>query len=723
MFLRHSFGFYTYQATPLCSHTFYRLFSDAEPNIVKNVAPKITNYLDRGSFMSSILRRTLLACLVAPVMAQASSLFTAKDIFSLEYASHIQLSPKGDQVVYVRNSNDIMNDTKRRNLWLIDTKTGEQTPLFSNESQYSQPIWSADGKKIAFVSNASGSAQIHVYYVSENRTALLTQLETGISNLTWSPDGKWLAFSQRVAEQNTVLATMPKKPEGAKWSKPAIVIDKAYYQADGKGLVKPGYDQIFVLPSDGGTPRQLTSGEFHHGGKLAWRPDSKAIVFSANRISDWEYKRLEGDLFEIGLDNQLTQLTSEPGREHSPAFSKNGQSLAYLSASSAPNPYRNHKLNIMNWENKTSKMIAQDFDRSIQNPSWLGNSKLAIAYDDFGKRKLATITTKGKIKDITDNVSGTTLGRPYLSGQFHANTSGKIAYTMGSSERPADVAIANSRGKVTQLTSLNEDLLAHKQLGKVHEINYQSSFDGESIQGWYITPPNFDPKKKYPLLIEIHGGPHLAYGPHFSAELQRYAAEGYVVFYDNHRGSSSYGERFAMLLKYKYSSKEDFADHDSGVNAMIKQGFIDEQNLFIAGGSAGGIATAYAIGLTERFNAAVVVKPVINWLSKVLTADSGLVQIPTQFPGMPWDHVAHYWQRSPMSLVGNVTTPTMLMTGEEDLRTPMAETEQYYQALKLRKVDTVLIKIPGAPHGIAGRPSRMVSKIEHTLAWFEKYKK
>ena len=224
-------------------------------------------------------------------------------------------------------------------------------------------------------------------------------------------------------------------------------------------------------------------------------------------------------------------------------------------------------------------------------------------------------------------------------------------------------------------------------------------------------------------MVEIHGGPHLAYGPHFSAELQRYAAQGYVVFYDNHRGSSSYGERFAMLLKYKYSSKEDFADHNSGVDAMIDKGFIDKDNLFIAGGSAGGIATAYAIGLTDRFNAAVVVKPVINWLSKVLTADSGLVQIPTQFPGMPWEHVEHYWQRSPLSLVGNVTTPTMLMTGEKDLRTPMAETEQYYQALKLRKIDTVLVKIPGAPHGIAGKPSRMVSKIEHTLAWFEKYKK
>ncbi|AZZ96477.1 S9 family peptidase [Pseudoalteromonas sp. R3] len=673
------------------------------------------------------LKRTLQCSLLAfatlPVLAQASAGLQAEDIFELEYASDPQISPNGEQVVYVRNSNDVMKDAKRQNLWLVDAKTGVQSPLFSDENRYYQPRWSPDGSKIAFLSDVSGSTQVHVHYIAQNRTALLTQLQSGISDLTWSPDGKWLAFSQKVEEKPAVIAKMPAKPKGAQWSESAIVIDKAYYQADGRGLVKPGYRQIFVLPSEGGTPRQLTSGNYHHSGKLAWRSDSKGIVFSANRIADWEYKRLEGDLFEVDFAGKITQLTNAPGREHSPSFSENGKQLAFLSSSGELNPYRNHKLNIMNWQSKESRMIAKDFDRSIQSPSWIGSAKLAIAYDDHGMRKLATITTKGKIKDLTDTLSGTTLGRPYLSGQFSASFDGEIAFTKGSSSRPADVAVTTGKGKVKSLTALNEDLLAHKTLGKVHEITYKSSFDGEPIQGWYITPPDFDPSKKYPLLMEIHGGPHLAYGPHFSAELQRYAAQGYVVFYDNHRGSSSYGERFAMLLKYKYSSKEDFADHNSGVDAMIAKGFIDQNNLFIAGGSAGGIATAYAIGLTNRFNAAVVVKPVINWLSKVLTADSGLVQIPTQFPGMPWEHVDHYWERSPLSLVGNVTTPTMLMTGEEDLRTPMAETEQFYQALKHRKIDSVLVKIPGAPHGIAGRPSRMISKIEHTLAWFEKYKK
>jgi len=678
------------------------------------------HFFHRLALVASVLVMSLTAMATENA---AVNLFEAKDIFSLEYASDPQISPDGSKIVYIRNSNDIMTDGKNKSIWLIDVDTKQQLPLFSDNKQYSQPRWSADGEKIAFISNMTGSYQVHVHYLKQNRTALVSQLQGGIGSLTWSPDGKWLAFTQLVADKATVIAKMPKKPKGANWSKPVVVIDKAYYQSDGSGLVKPGYKHIFVLPSEGGTPRQLTQGDFHHKGQLTWTKSSNSIVFSANRIKDWEYKSLEGNLYQVTLaDRKLSQLTSNPGKEYNPVFSENGKKLAFISRSNALNPYRNSKLRIMDWNTKKVTKVASDFDRSISDPQWLSRSMLAISYDDFGKRKLATITTNGKMKDLTDTLAGTSIGRPYISGNFTASTEGYMAFTSGSSLRPADISIINRRKKLTQLTELNEDLLAHKSLGKVHEVNYISSFDEEPIQGWYITPPNFDPKKKYPLILEIHGGPHLAYGPHFSAELQRFAAEGYVVFYDNHRGSSSYGERFAMLLKYKYSSKEDFADHDSGVNAMLNLGFIDEKNLFIAGGSAGGIATAYAIGLTDRFSAAVVVKPVINWLSKVLTADSGLGQIPTQFPGMPWDHVEHYWKRSPMSLVGNVTTPTMLMTGEEDLRTPMAQTEQFYQALKLRRVDTVLVKVPGAPHGIAGKPSRMITKIEHSIAWFEKYR-
>ncbi|MFT5501736.1 MAG: dipeptidyl aminopeptidase/acylaminoacyl peptidase, partial [Woeseiaceae bacterium] len=313
------------------------------------------------------------------------------------------------------------------------------------------------------------------------------------------------------------------------------------------------------------------------------------------------------------------------------------------------------------------------------------------------------------------------LGRPYLSGSYTVTEDGALAFTSGTQYRPAEISILDRRGERV-LTSLNDDLLNNRSLGTVSEIIYESSYDGQEIQGWYITPPDFDPTKKYPLILEIHGGPHLAYGPYFSAEMQLMAAAGYVVFYDNHRGSTSYGEDFAMLLHYNYSSEYDFADHMSGVDAMIDRGIADADNLFITGGSAGGIASAYAIGLTDRFSAAAVAKPVVNWISKTLTADSYIGQINFQFPGMPWEEFEHYWKRSPLSLVGNMTTPTMLITGEEDYRTPISETEQLYQALTLKGVEVVMVRVPGSSHGIAGKPSRLVAKVDNILAWFARYR-
>ena len=674
---------------------------------------------------SLLLGSTLFCANLVSASVTSSQYFEAEDIFALEYASDVQISPDGSKIVYVRNSNDIMTDSTRNSLWLLDVKSGQQLPLFADNFNYSQPRWSADGKQLAFIANSSGSRQIHLHYLAENKTAQLSRLPQSPANLSWSPDGKLLAFTMNVAASEAEVkqrVKKVKKPAGAKWSEPAVVLDRARYQADGQGFLKPQFRQIFVLPVTGGSARQLTSGDFHYGSDLTFSPDSKALLFSANLDPEWEFQPRDSNLYRLDLaTNQLTALTTMAGDESSPVFSPDGKQLAFLWQSNALVPYSNSKLKVLALNNNNISDIAADFDRSIAAADWLSNQSFVVQYDDRGQRKLATLTSKGKLTELTASLGGVSQPQPYLSGSYSVSDNGIIAYTHGTSQRPSDVAVLQ-KGKSTVLTALNEDLLGHKKLAQVHEINYKSSFDGEEIQGWYMTPPDFDPSKKYPLLLEIHGGPHLAYGAQWSAEMQRYAKEGYVVFYDNHRGSSSYGERFALLLQNKYSSPEDYADHDSGVNAMLELGFIDENNLFIAGGSAGGIAAAYAIGLTNRYKAAAVVKPVINWLSKVLTGDSYLYQTFHQFPGVPWEHVDHYWQRSPLSLVGNVQTPTILITGEQDRRTPISESEQFYQALQILRVDTALVRIPGSPHGISNTPSRMIEKVEYMLAWFEKYR-
>nr|WP_283626766.1 S9 family peptidase [Alteromonas macleodii] len=645
--------------------------------------------------------------------------FKSEDIFNLEYVSEVQVSPNGKYVAYVRRSNDIMSDSSRANVWLASVDGKSHRPLLSSKKSYYSIRWSPDGSRLAYLSNEEGKPQLYVRWMDTGQTALVTNVTSNPSNITWSPDGKHIAFTMSVdAKEKPLDIKMPKKPDGAKWSPSFQYITKARYQADGRGILEPAYTHIFIVPADGGTARQLTSGNYHHNGRLSFSPDSDKVYFSANRSDNWEYEPVEGDIFSVDMMGNIAQLTNDKGLESSPVVSPDGKHIAYARRDDEKVMYKNSYLYVMKSDGTDAQNLTKDIDNSVSNFHWKDNKHVYFQQSVRGLAQVDVVSLSGSVKAVAKELGGTTLGRPYVFGTYHA-VDDVVAYTKGRTDRPADLYVTTRNER--QLTALNEDVLGHKQLGEVKEIVYPSSIDGEEIQGWYILPPNYDSSKTYPLILEIHGGPNLAYGPVFTAELQRMAAEGYVVFYDNHRGSTGYGERFALLLQGKYSSEYDFSDHMSGVDALIEKGIADPERLFITGGSAGGIASAYAIGLTNRFKAAVVAKPVINWLSKVLTADSGLYQIPFQFPGKPWDNVEHYWKRSPLSLVGNVTTPTMLITGVEDKRTPMSETEQFYQALKIQKVDSVLVKVPGSPHGIASKPSRMIGKVENILAWFKKY--
>jgi len=674
------------------------------------------------------MQKTLLAASLMFVSAHVInaeenfSRFEPMDVFDLEWASDPRVSPDGETIVYVRKSNDIMKDRERSNLWQVSADGTDHRPLYSGLNSIRSPRWSPTGEKLAFISNDTGSQQIHVRWFDNGDTAVISQLQASPSNLSWSPDGKWLAFTMNVKAPTKSIAEPRTKPEGATWAKKPITVTTTRYQYDGRGIVEPAYRHVFIVPADGGTSRQLTEGNFNHYGSLAWSPNSDQVFFSAYRSDDWELVSDEADIYSVNISTKkLKQITNQSGAERSPVIPPVGKMIAFTKEERRPLAYSPDRIAVMDLNGQNLRMLSEDLDGDASNLIWADdNESIYYTYDERGIRKIGQATIKGNLRSVIKGVGGTTIGRPYLSGGFHTNND-TLAFTHGASDRPANIAIMQD-GQVQILTRLNDDLLGHRRLGPVKEITYKSSFDGQEIQGWYITPPDFDPSKKYPLILEIHGGPHLAYGPYFSAELQIMAAAGYVVFYNNYRGSLSYGEDFALLLQYKYSSKEDFADHISGIDALIDLGFIDDENLFIAGGSAGGIATAYAVGLTDRFNAAVAAKPVINWLSKPLTADSMVGQIYHQFPGPPWEHVEHYWERSPLSLMGNVTTPTMLITGENDRRTPISETEQFYQALRFRGVDSAMVRLPDTSHGIASRPSRLISKVDHILAWFERYK-
>ncbi|NBB92942.1 MAG: prolyl oligopeptidase family serine peptidase [Gammaproteobacteria bacterium] len=674
----------------------------------------------------------LLVLLTVPVPLLAASAFAqsggqrlgSSDLFDLQYASEVRISPDGERVVYARSIHDILCDCVRSNLWIVDADGDNHQPLLSGRGSYSSPRFSPSGDRLAYVAqDEAGKTQLYVRWMDSGQTAMASNLVESPSSIAWSPDGESIAFTMHVPAEKPSLAKAPDKPEGAEWAEPPVVIDSVVYRFDGRGYLDPGFDHVFVVPAEGGAARQLTSGDYNHDGPLAWMPDGSGIVFTSNRSEDWQYELTERDLFRVSVaDGGLERLTDLPGIEAAPAVSPDGETIAFERDDHQGRQYTTNSLGLIDADGSNLRVIGEDLDRSIEGPTWASNGdSLYFHYTDRGWRKVGRIDLDGDVDTVIDGINGTTVGRPYTSGHYAVAEDGTVAYTLGTAKKPADVWVKPRRGEARQLTDLNGNLLDRRAMADVHEIVYESSVDGIEIQGWYLTPPDFDPEKSYPLILEIHGGPHLAYGPHFSSEMQRMAAAGYVVFYDNHRGSSGYGRDFGMLLEYKYSSEEDFGDHMSGVDAMIELGFVDPDRLFITGGSAGGIASAYAIGLTDRFRAAAVAKPVINWISKTLTGDYYPGQIEHQFPGLPWEAFEHYWQRSPLSLVGNVTTPTLLITGEEDFRTPMSETEQYYQALKLARVETVMMRLPGTAHGIASRPSRLIAKIDNILAWFERY--
>jgi dipeptidyl aminopeptidase/acylaminoacyl peptidase len=636
----------------------------------------------------------------------------------------VQISPDGSRIVYVRISHDIMTDRARRNLWIIDADGTNNRPLRSEPRNFSSPRWSPDGTRIAYVSAAEGSPQLYVRWIDTGQTALLTNLVETPGAIAWSPDGKSIAFTQLVAVKKPPLASPPDKPEGAQWAPPVKVIDSVLYRADGTGYLEAGFQHVFVVSAEGGTPHQLTDGEFNHDGPLSFSPDSKRIVFSANRGAEWERDPQESEVFTVDLaTRKLTQLTTRDGPDNSPVASPDGRKIAYLGFDDRLQGYQVTHLYVMDADGRNSRAITAGFDRDIADPLWSADSRsVYFSYDDRGIRKLALAALDGKVRTLAEGLGGTDLGRPYTTGGFSVARNGRVAFAHNTPSRPADVATVSGSGPLRVLTALNDDLLGRKTLGAVKEVTWKSSRDQRDIQGWVITPPDFDAAKKYPLILEIHGGPFAAYGPNYTTEMQLFAAAGYIVLYANPRGSTSYGGEFGNLIHHAYPG-DDYDDLMSGVDAVIAQGNVDTDNLFVTGGSGGGVLTAWIVGKTDRFRAAVVAKPVINWSSFVLTSDANNFFYRYWFGAQPWEKPEEYWRRSPLSLVGNVKTPTMLLTGESDYRTPIAESEQYYQALKLRKVDTVMVRIPEASHGMTSRPSNLIAKVDNILAWFEKYRK
>lgn len=652
----------------------------------------------------------------------------ATDVFEIVTATDPQISPDGQTVVFVRNFASITADRRYSNLWRVGTDGSGLRPLTSGLFHDGSPRWSPDGSRLAFVSDRDGSAEVHVLWPESGTMARITQLEGGPNGLAWSPDGRWLAFTTVVSGKSPRIAELPTPPEGAEWAKPARVIDRLVYRANGAGYLPEGFAQLFVVPADGGMPRQISHGDFHHGplggegGVPVWAPDGKSLLISANRRVDWDFFPLDNEVWEFPLEGgEPRALTDRRGPDDAPAVSPDGRYVAYIGFDDRFQGYQVQELYLLDRQSGATRRLTPELDRDVEEPRWTtSGNEIVFRYDDRGRTFLSAVSLDGKRRVVAEDVGGG-MSSYTGGGGFSLARSGQIAYSRRTWEAPGEIAVVELGGATRVLTRLNEGLLSQRQVSKVEEIWLKSSKDGRAVQAWLLPPVGLAAGQKAPLILEIHGGPFAAYGPYFDLEKQVWAAQGYAVVYANPRGSTSYGEEFGNLIHHAYPG-DDFFDLDSVVDAALARGGLDRDNVFVTGGSGGGVLTCWLIARSQRYRAAASAYPVINWVSWVLTSDLPSFGAKYWFPGLPWNHPENYQKRSLLSVVEQVKTPTLVITGEEDWRTPISESEQYYSALKLLGVEAVLVRVPDEPHGIRARPSHHITKMLHILGWFEKHR-
>ncbi len=662
-----------------------------------------------------------LACILILITILPVTLFSQDKSPLLDKATFMEMesvgspaiSTDGSSILFTRTWVDQMSDRSRSNLWITDTSGKRVRELTHGDWRDSSPVWSSDGKRLAFLSDRDGTTQIHIMWLDTREVAQLTHLQRSPGNLRWSPEGSMLAFTIFEPDTKPILPVkLPKKPRGAKWAAPGKVINRLSWQRDGRGPVEKGYNHIYTIDSElGGTPRRITSGNFSHSDPQ-WSADGKTIFFSAIRKPQAEYQFGDSEIYCIDLATKdIKQLTDRRGPDRGARISPDGKQIVYTGYDNQNFTSHLSNLYIMNSDGSRQKMLAGDLPNSPNSVTWAQDgSGVYYLMAENGVNNLNFVSTSGNSKKITE-------GNHYLSGLSIAEK-GQVATTVSDYYKPGVLSTFNLKkpAEISALVNVNSDILDERKLGEAEELWFKSP-DGLDLQGWLIKPANYEQGKKYPMLLWIHGGPWSMYSVRFNWAWQNFAAKGYAVFYMNPRGSTGYGQDFVNGIQYSYPGK-DYDDLMAGVDAAIDKGFIDERNLFVCGGSGGGVLTAWIVGHTDRFTAAVSMRPVINWHSFVGNTDGASWY--RQFRKFPWEDPMEYAVRSPLHYVNNVTTPTMVMTGEADLRTPMPQSEEYYRALKMLKKETLLVRMPEEYHGWR-RPSHRLLQQLYLMAWFEKY--
>jgi len=694
--------------------------------------------------------------------AQTKRSITETDLFKFTWIADPQLSPDGARVAFVRV---IVNEKENRyetSLFVVPSSGSEAPSRLTAGIHDTAPRWSPEGTRLAFVraSEKDGKTQppqIYVLQMDGGEARPITDAAGGAGSPAWSPDGATIAFTSDEPRK-----AVDEKPTTEHKTDIRVVTSAVYRSNGNPTYVEPDrHSHIFTVrvpppsssaASSAPAAKQITDGEFDEHG-VAWAPDGSKIYFTSTRVAEPYYDESGAELFAVpaaggavekiaGIDGTIADFTLSPdGRRIAFVGELRGRPIRSYSqpdlfvVDAAPSSAPKNLTERYDYDIGGGIGGDQAAPRGANRKPILwsadGRSLLVVAAEN-GRSNLKRVTiASGAVEDVTTGAhdivaySATPDGAA-IAATISTQTSIGDIFMVGDPER---IALPNTAGATTagrlfqgrQITHVNDDLFKDIQQSEPEEMWYRT-FDGKNVQGWILKPPDFDASRKYPLILEIHGGPHAAYGSTYTHEFQWMAAKGYVVLFTNPRGSTSYGQEFGNIIQFHYPG-DDYKDLMAGVDEVLKKGYVDANRLGVTGGSGGGLLTNWTITQTQRFKAAVAQRDIADWYGFWFTADFTLFQ-PTWFRKAPWEDPQDFAARSPITHVANVTTPLMLVLGDQDYRTPPADGgEMMFRALKYRKIPTVMVRFPRENHELSrsGEPWHRVERLQQIVGWMDEW--
>lgn len=702
------------------------------------------------------MKTWLLLCALALVLVQplaAASekrLITEKDLFAFQWIGDPQLSPDGTQAVWVRVIVDEKHKGYETSIWMVPAAGGDARQL-TNGPHDTQPRWSPDGKSIAFLRAVEKNgepqpAQIFLLPLAGGEPRPLTTIARGAQSIAWSPRGNVIAFTATTKPDDFDEKGEPKKrddkKEGDGYVSDVRVINQAVYR-DNDGGYRDGTRHTHLwtvaIPVSGSSqnapekPKQLTSGEYDESG-LTWSPDSSRIYFVSQRVRESYYDRTGDAIYAVAADGgEIAKVAALAGGDISqPVPSPDGRWIAFRGQTLEPvHSYDQPDLFLVPTDGSSApRNLTAKYDSDVlagiggdQHSPRAGAPPRPVWSDD-GKWIYVTTAEQGRSNLMRVAADGSAV-EPWTRGNrdvvSYSSRGGRTVALVSTPAMIGELFSVDARGTLSQLTHVNDALFGGLTLTEPEEL-WLTSFDGRKIETWIQRPPGYDSAKKYPLILNIHGGPHSTYGYTFDHEFQWMAAKGYVVVYPNPRGSTSYGAEFANVIQYHYPG-DDYKDLMATVDAVIARGGIDVSKLAVTGGSGGGLLTNWVITQTDRFAAAASQRDIADWSTFWYVADFSQFH-PSWFRKAPWQDPQDFAARSPITFVERVKTPLMLIEGEADWRTPpMAGGEMMFRALKFLHRPTVMIRFPNESHELSrsGQPWHRVERLQHIVGWFDKW--